>query len=54
MARYNVYDIEGGVTDYEVFEKYWKVGSEMTTEENEQLFLFGYVIAKEFDRETIL
>lgn len=24
----------------------------MTAEENEQLFLFGYVIASEFDRET--
>lgn len=38
----------------ELFERYWKVGSEMTTEENEQLFLFGYVIAKELDRETNL
>lgn len=38
----------------ELFERYWEVGSEMTTEENEQLFLFGYVIAKELDRETNL
>lgn len=38
----------------ELFEKYWEVGSLMTAEENEQLFLFGYVIAKELDRETIL
>ena len=37
----------------QLFEHYWEVGSEMTTEENEQLFLFGYVIAKELDRETI-
>lgn len=36
----------------ELFERYWEVGSEMTTEENEQLFLFGYVIAKELDREA--
>jgi len=38
----------------ELFERYWEIGSEMTAEENEQLFLFGYVIAKELDRETIL
>jgi len=37
-----------------LFEKYWEVGSDMTAEENEQLFLFGYIIAKELDRETIL
>lgn len=36
----------------ELFEKYQEVGSAMTAEENEQLFLFGYVIAREFDRET--
>ena len=36
-----------------LFEKYWEVGSEMAAEENEQLFLFGYIIAKELDRETI-
>lgn len=36
-----------------LFEKYWEVGSAMTEEENEQLFLFGYVVAKELDRETI-
>lgn len=38
----------------ELFERYWEVGNEMIAEENEQLFLFGYVIAKELDRETIL
>lgn len=38
----------------QLFERYWEIGSEMTAEENEQLFLFGYVIAKELDRETIL
>ena len=38
----------------QLFERYWQIGSEMTAEENEQLFLFGYVIAKELDRETIL
>ena len=37
-----------------LFEKYWEIGSDMTAEENEQLFLFGYIIAKELDRETIL
>ena len=34
-----------------LFERYWEIGSEMTAEENEQLFLFGYVIAREIDRE---
>lgn len=38
----------------ELFEKYWEIGSEMTAEENQQLFLFGYVIAKELDIETKL
>lgn len=36
----------------QLFERYWEIGSEMTAEENEQLFLFGFVIAKELDRET--
>ena len=38
----------------ELFERYWEVRNAMTAEENEQLFLFGYVIAKELDREVIL
>lgn len=37
----------------ELLGRYWEVGSVMTEEENEQLFLFGYVIANELDRETI-
>lgn len=36
----------------ELFERYWELGSEMTVEENEQLFMFGYIIAKELERET--
>lgn len=35
----------------ELFEKYWEIGSEMTTEENQQLFLFGFIIAKELEIE---
>ena len=38
----------------ELFEKYWEIGSEMCAEENEQLFLFGYIIAKELDIEIKL
>ena len=38
----------------ELFEKYWEIGSEMCVEENKQLFLFGYIIAKELDIETKL
>ena len=36
------------------FEKYWKIGSELCAEENKQLFLFGYILAKELDIETSL
>lgn len=36
----------------ELFERYWEVGSEMTTEENEQLFLFGYIIATQLNTEA--
>ena len=35
-----------------LFEKYWEVGSEMTLEENEQVFLFGFIMARELDIET--
>ena len=38
----------------ELFERYWEVGSEMTLEENEQLFLFGFIMARELDIETII
>lgn len=41
-------------TQMELFEKYWEVGNEMCAEENEQLFLFGYIISKELDKETKL
>ena len=36
----------------QLFEKQWEIGSELCTEENEQLFLFGYIIATELNRET--
>ena len=38
----------------QLFEKQWEIGSELCAEENEQLFLFGYIIARELDRETKL
>ena len=38
----------------ELFEKYWEIGSEMTTEENQQLFMFGFIIAKELNIETTI
>jgi len=34
-----------------LFEKYWEIGSELCAEENKQLFLFGYIMAKELDFE---
>ena len=37
----------------ELFEKQWEIGSELCAEENEQLFLFGYIMAKELEKETI-
>lgn len=36
----------------ELFEKYWEVGSEMTLEENEQVLIFGFIMARELDIET--
>lgn len=36
----------------QLFERYWEVGSEMTAEENEQLFLFGYIIATQLNTEA--
>ena len=38
----------------QLFEKYWEIGSYMCAEENRQLFLFDYIIAKELDREIKL
>ena len=36
----------------ELFEKYWEIGSEMTAEENQQLFLFGFIMARELEIES--
>lgn len=36
----------------QLFERYWEIGSEMTAEENQQLFLFGFIMARELDIET--
>lgn len=36
----------------ELFEKYLEVTSEMSLEEDEQLFLFGFIIAKKLEQET--
>lgn len=35
-----------------LFEKYWEVGCEMELEESEQLFYFGYIIAKKLEQES--
>lgn len=36
----------------ELFEDYWEAESLMHCEENEQMFLFGYIIAKQLDIES--
>ena len=36
----------------ELFEKYWEIGSEMTAEENQQLFMFGFIMARELEIES--
>ncbi|MBQ3413953.1 MAG: hypothetical protein IJH39_01095 [Clostridia bacterium] len=36
----------------QLFERYWKIGSEITAEENEQLFIFGYIIATQLNIEV--
>lgn len=38
----------------QLFEKQWEISSELCAEENEQLFLFGYIMGKELDIETSL
>ena len=38
----------------QLFEKQWEIGSELCAEENEQLFLFGYIMGKELNVETSL
>lgn len=35
----------------ELFEKQWEIGSELCAEENEKLFLFGYIIGSELKSE---
>lgn len=35
----------------ELFEKQWEIGSELCAEENEQLFLFGYIVGSELKSE---
>ena len=35
-----------------LFKKYWEVGCEMKLEESEQLFCFGYIIAKKLEQES--
>lgn len=37
-----------------LFEEYWEIGSQMCAEENEQLFMFGFIMARELDRESKL
>ena len=35
-----------------LFEKYWEIGCQMEIEESEQLFYFGYIIAKKLEQES--
>lgn len=35
-----------------LFEKYWEIGCQMEVEESEQLFYFGYIIAKKLEKES--
>lgn len=37
-----------------LFEKYWELGNEMDIEEHENLFYFGFILAKTLDNETQL
>ena len=37
---------------HNLFEQYVEIGSEINVEENRQLFMFGYIIARELERET--
>ncbi len=45
--------LEHTLTDKQMalFEEYWEITSDMFTKENKQLFLFGYIVAKELARE---
>ena len=35
-----------------LFEKYWEVGNELAFEEEQQLFLFGFIVARNFDIDS--
>ena len=37
-----------------LFEKYWEVSNQIIFEEQQQLFLFGYIVAKEMEKEAQL
>lgn len=37
-----------------LFEQYMEIGNEMNAEENRQLFIFGYIMARELERKTKL
>lgn len=37
-----------------LFEKFFEIGSDMSVERSEQLFYFGYIMAKELERENIV
>lgn len=37
-----------------LFEKYWELGNEMDLEEHENLFYFGFIIARTLDNEAKL
>lgn len=36
----------------DLFEKYWQITNELGSMEDEQLFLFGFIMAKELDKES--
>ena len=37
-----------------LFDKYWEVSNQIIFEEQQQLFLFGYIVAKEMEKEAQL
>lgn len=37
-----------------LFEKFFEIGSNMSVERSEQLFYFGYILAKELEKESII
>lgn len=38
----------------DLFEKYWQITNELGSMEDEQLFSFGFIMAKELDKESKL